>query len=40
MIALTIVQAATKLAHFSKAVVETWRETKRLRLSLGGPTEE
>lgn len=40
MIALIIVQAATKLARFGKAIGETWTETRRLRLSLGGPAEE
>ncbi|MDP1867035.1 hypothetical protein [Bradyrhizobium sp.] len=40
MITLIIVQAANKLARFGKDVVETWRETQRLRQTLPGPTEE
>ncbi|MES2197623.1 MAG: hypothetical protein V4517_24660 [Pseudomonadota bacterium] len=40
MIALIIVQAANKLARIGKEVLETWRETQRLRQALSGPTEE
>ena len=40
MITLIIVQAANKLVRFGKEVRDTWRETQRLRRSLGGPTEE
>ena len=40
MIALIIVQAANKLAHFGKEVVATWQEAQRLRQALSGPTEE
>jgi len=40
MITLIIVQAANKLAHFGKEVLDTWRETQRLRRALPGPTEE
>ena len=40
MVTLIIVQAAHKLAQFSKEVRETWQETRRLRQALPGPTEE
>ncbi|WP_291853262.1 hypothetical protein [Bradyrhizobium sp.] len=40
MVTLIIIQAATRLGRFGKAVRETWREAQRLRRSLAGPTEE
>jgi hypothetical protein len=40
MITLIIIQLANKLAHLSNEFLETWRETQRLRRTLGGPMEE
>ena len=40
MVTLIIVQMAHKLARFAKDVREIWHETRRLRRSLPGPTEE
>jgi len=40
MVTLIIVQVATRLARLGREVREMWRETQRLRRSLGGPTEE
>jgi len=40
MITLIIVHVATRLARFGNEVRETWRETQRLRRTLGGRTEE
>jgi hypothetical protein len=40
MVTLIIMQTAHKLARFGKEVCEIWRETRRLRRTLPGPTEE
>ena len=40
MVTLIIVQMAHKLARFGQEVREIWHETRRLRRSLPGPTEE
>jgi hypothetical protein len=40
MLTLIIIQVATRLSRVGKDIRETWRETQRLRRSLGGPTEE
>ena len=40
MIMLIIIQLATRLARFGNEVLETWRETQRLRRTLAGPMEE
>jgi hypothetical protein len=40
MVTLFIAQVAHKLAHFGKEVREIWHETRRLRRTLPGPTEE
>jgi hypothetical protein len=40
MVTLIVIQVATKLARLGKEVRDTWRETKRLRRSMAGPTEE
>jgi hypothetical protein len=40
MITLIIVQMANKLAQFGREARETWQETRRLRQTLSGPTEE
>ena len=39
MVTLIIVHVAKRLARFGKDVSETWREAKRLRRNLPGPTE-
>jgi hypothetical protein len=40
MVTLMIIHVATKLARFANEVRETWRETQRLRRTLGGPMDE
>jgi hypothetical protein len=40
MVTLIIIHVATKLARFGNEVRETWRETQRLRRTLGGPMDE
>jgi hypothetical protein len=40
MITLIIIQVANKLARVGRQARATWRETQRLRRSLGGPSEE
>jgi hypothetical protein len=40
MVTLLILQTAHKVARFAKQAREIWRETRRLRRSLSGPTEE
>jgi hypothetical protein len=40
MVTLIIIHVATKLARFGTGVRETWRETQRLRRTLGGPMDE
>jgi hypothetical protein len=40
MVTLIIVQMANALARFGKDVSDIWHETRRLRRTLPGPTEE
>jgi hypothetical protein len=40
MVMLVIIRIANKLARFGKEVRDTWRETQRLRRTLGGPMED
>jgi hypothetical protein len=40
MVTLFIVHVANTLTPFGKDVAEIWHETRRLRRSLPGPTEE
>jgi hypothetical protein len=40
MVTLIFIQAANRIVRFGKEVGDAWRETQRLRRSLGGPTEE
>jgi hypothetical protein len=40
MVTLIIVHVANKLARFGKEVREIWHETRQLRRTLPGPTEE
>jgi len=40
MVTLIIIHLASRLARFGNEVRETWRETQRLRRTLGGPMEE
>ena len=40
MVTLIIVHVANTLARFGKDAREIWHETRRLRRSLPGPTEE
>ena len=40
MVTLIIIHVATKLTRFGIEVRETWRETQRLRRTLGGPMDE
>ena len=40
MVTLFILQTAHKVARFAKEVREIWHETRRLRRTIPGPTEE
>jgi hypothetical protein len=40
MVTLIIIHIASRLARFWNEVRETWRETQRLRRTLGGPMDE
>jgi hypothetical protein len=40
MVTLFILKVAHKLAHLGKELREIWQETRQLRRSLPGPTEE